>query len=174
VVSFQRPSLVEAAGNTSTDSDPGQVRANTRDGILYLTTTVNQREQQTNTTSRTALADASTGTTAQAAANPTGEAVSRPMGFAEDLGSYINAILSLVIVVSLLLVFFNFIMAGFQWITSGGDKGKTEEARNKIVNAVIGILIVSSSFAVAGFVAYILGFESFNDAMQNVSRINPA
>lgn len=160
-------SSVLAEANTSSDSNPGQVRTvRNDDGTVYLTTTVN------GSTSPVRAED--TSRTTSAAESVKGERVTQPMGFASNLGSYINSVLSIVIVICLLLVFFNFIQAGFQWITSGGDKGKTEEARNRIVNAVIGIIIVSSSFALLGFVAYILGFDSVNDALLNVERINPA
>ncbi|MDQ5950953.1 MAG: hypothetical protein QG639_230, partial [Patescibacteria group bacterium] len=148
-------SSVLAVANTSSDTDPGQVRtARNDDGTVYLTTAVNGENSPTQSGNTTAISSR------PASARVTGEAVTQPEGFAGDLGSYINSILGIVMVVSLLLVFFNFIQAGFQWITSGGDKGKTEEARNRIVNAFVGILIVSSSFALLGFVAYILGFES--------------
>jgi len=102
------------------------------------------------------------------------ENIQKPIGFASDLGSYLNSLLSIVMVVSLLLVFFHFISAGFQWITSGGDKSKTEEARNKIVNAFVGILIVSASFATTGYVGWILGFDSINEAIASISQINPS
>lgn len=30
----------------------------------------------------------------------------------------------------------------FSWVTSGGDKGNVEKARDKIVNAIVGILLI--------------------------------
>jgi hypothetical protein len=166
-VSSRGSDTVFAASTTSTDNNQGQVRTSSNNGALYLTTDVNG--------SRLTANSPSTGTTSQASNSVgIGDRILKPAGFADNIGSYLNSVLGIVIVVCLLLVFYHFIAAGLQWITSGGDKSKTEEARNKIVNAVVGILIVSASFAVVGFVAYVLGFDSFNDALSSVSRINPS
>jgi hypothetical protein len=47
-------------------------------------------------------------------------------GFATDFGKLINGVLSFVMVIAALLVFLYLIWGGIEWITSGGDKGKTE------------------------------------------------
>lgn len=48
-----------------------------------------------------------------------------------------------------LLVFVYLIWGGIEWITAGGDKSKTESARQKITNAIIGLAIVASAFAIS-------------------------
>jgi quinol-cytochrome oxidoreductase complex cytochrome b subunit len=103
-----------------------------------------------------------------------GDAITPGIGWASNIGSLINTALNLVMVVALLLVFLYLILGGIQWITSGGDKGKTEEARNKITAAVIGIIILAAAYALVTFVAYILGFSDFSSAIQGVKRINDA
>lgn len=40
------------------------------------------------------------------------------------------------------------IWGGLEWIMAGSDKGKIEGARNRLVNALVGIAIVAASFAV--------------------------
>lgn len=101
-----------------------------------------------------------------------GDPINPGRGFADNLGSLINSALNLVMIVALLLVFLYLILGGIQWITSGGDKGKTEEARNKITAAVIGIIILAAAYALVQFVAYILGFSGLQDALTNVNRIS--
>ncbi len=98
--------------------------------------------------------------------------ISPGTGFAKDFPSLLNAILSFVMIVAALLVFYNLIMGGISWITSGGDKGKTEAARNKIVAAVVGIIIVAASYAVTLIVLNFLGFESFEDLFNNMRTID--
>ena len=61
-----------------------------------------------------------------------------PKGFFLDPGNLLNTILRMVLIIGVLLVFFFLIQGGLEWITSGGDKGAVEKARNKITNAVIG------------------------------------
>lgn len=96
----------------------------------------------------------------------------KPDGFATSLSGVISFALNLVMIVALLLVFLYLILGGIQWITSGGDKGKTEEARNKITAAVIGIIILAAAYALVQFVAYILGVGDFNNILTNVGQLN--
>jgi len=49
------------------------------------------------------------------------------------------------------------IYAGFTWMTAGGDPEKVKKAKSMLVNAVAGIVIVASSYAIASFVVSQLG-----------------
>ncbi len=42
--------------------------------------------------------------------------------------------------------------AGWRWMTSGGDPQKIDEAKRTLVNAVIGLLIIFSAFAIVSFI----------------------
>ena len=53
--------------------------------------------------------------------------------------------------------FFMLLWGGIQWIMSGGDKGAVESARGRITNAVIGLVILFSSFAIATLVEAFTG-----------------
>lgn len=44
------------------------------------------------------------------------------------------------------------ITAGFKWMTAGGDKGKIDEAKSLMTNAVIGLVIILSAWALSNFV----------------------
>lgn len=173
-------SLSYAASNTNSDSNPGQVKVNSNGDTVYLSTTINKAGATETITENSATKSDSNVSNNAADTNNLDRSsevtgfIAQPLGFVDNLGDYISSLLTLIMMISLLLVFFNFILAGFRWITSGGDRGKTEEARNTIVNAFVGILIVASSFAVASFVAYILGFESINDAVGSIRQINPS
>ena len=83
-----------------------------------------------------------------------------------DLGSVINGVLSFVMVIAALLVLGYLIMGAMEWITSGGDKGKTEAARNKITAAVVGIIILAASFAILNLVLNFIGFGSLSEALK--------
>lgn len=65
--------------------------------------------------------------------------------FQKALPSFI----SLGIVIGAVIFFFNLMVGAIQWISSGGDKQALESARGKISNALIGLLILFSIFAVA-------------------------
>ena len=89
-----------------------------------------------------------------------------PQGFFEDIGTWINAILPLILVVAVLLTFLYLILGGLRWITSGGDKSKVADARNTIISAVVGLLVLTASFAILNVVLPLLGFESLNTVLE--------
>ena len=49
----------------------------------------------------------------------------------------------------------------WDWITSEGDKEKIAGARNKIINAVIGIALFAVAFAVISVLGTFTGFKFF-------------
>lgn len=51
------------------------------------------------------------------------------------------------IIMSGLALFVYLVWGGIEFITSGGDKTKTENARNRITHALTGVAIVASAFA---------------------------
>jgi len=93
-------------------------------------------------------------------------------GFATNIGDVINAILSFVMVIAALLVFMYLIWGGMEWITSGGDKGKTESARNKITAAILGLIVLASSYAILLIILNFIGFADLGEAFSNVKRID--
>ncbi len=62
---------------------------------------------------------------------------------------------------------FMFLIAGgIGFITSGGDKGKLESSRNKIMFSIIGMIVVAASYAVWRLVLTIIGVdESINTGL---------
>lgn len=59
----------------------------------------------------------------------------------------------------MLTVLIIFIMGAFDWLTAGGDKGKIDSARRKIIDATIGIIILAGSFAIIQFIGKVFGFD---------------
>ncbi|MCL4208728.1 hypothetical protein KJZ63_03825 [Patescibacteria group bacterium] len=79
-----------------------------------------------------------------------------------------NKALQFVLVIAALLVFLYLIWGGIEWITSGGDKGKTESARNKITAAVIGLIVVAASFAILQLALTFLGVGNINEVIDTI------
>jgi hypothetical protein len=89
-----------------------------------------------------------------------GFTVPEPQGFKiKDLGQFISAAIGVALVVAGIMVFVFLVWGGIQWIASGGDKGKTEEARARITAALIGLAIVASAWAVMQLIAYFFGID---------------
>ena len=69
------------------------------------------------------------------------------------ISSLISAAVTLILIVAALVFFFMLIIGGIKWITSGGDKGQTEAARNQITAALIGLVIVFAAYAIISLVS---------------------
>lgn len=93
-------------------------------------------------------------------------------GFALDLGGVISSLLSIVMAMAALAVFLYLIWGAFEWITSGGDKGKTETARNKITAAIIGLIVLAAAYAILQLMLQILGFSSLDETFNLIRPLN--
>lgn len=74
-------------------------------------------------------------------------------------GGIISGIVGALFVAGFLLAFLTLITGGITWISAGGDKTKLEASRDKITNAIIGIIIVGSAYAITTLVANFFGFS---------------
>ena len=146
---FTSPALINASGVDSL-SQPGQSVIKNENGVMYVTTEVD--------------ANGMLVTTATPASSS--NRIIIPLGYAQNITDLINKTLRLVLLIVALLVFMYLIWGGFDWITSGGDKSKTEAARQKIVAAVIGLIVVASSWAILLLVLNFLGFKSLDEVFQ--------
>lgn len=55
-----------------------------------------------------------------------------------------------------------FILGAVKWITSGGDKGKLEEAKQEILNAITGLVVLLAFYAVSAFLNDVLHINLLN------------
>lgn len=55
-----------------------------------------------------------------------------------------------------------FIWGAFEWITAGSDSKKTETARSRMTNAIIGLIILVSSFTLLSFVSKVFFGNNFD------------
>ena len=92
-------------------------------------------------------------------------------GYATGIGPLISFILRAVLAVGALLVFGYLVMGGIEYITSGGEKGKTEGARNKITAAVVGLIILAASWAILNLALSFLGFSGLQGVLEEVGTI---
>lgn len=76
-----------------------------------------------------------------------------------DLGNFISNFLILVFSVGLLVVLMMLIWGAFEWITSGGDKEAVGKARNRIINALIGLAVLAVAFALARVAGQFTGLD---------------
>lgn len=75
------------------------------------------------------------------------------------IGSIIGSIVGLFLILSFVATFLYMLLGGFDWITSGGDKAKLQSARDKITNALIGLIVVGASWAIMMIVGNFTGID---------------
>lgn len=78
-------------------------------------------------------------------------------GFDTSGVGIIQVALSLLFVLAGVLAIIFIIVGGIQWITSGGDKQKIQQARLRITFAVVGLIVTFLAFFIIKIVFGLLG-----------------
>lgn len=86
-----------------------------------------------------------------------------------EFGKLVGGIIGVFILIAFILAFFYLIIGGINWITSGGDKAQLETARNRIINAIIGLILVASVWAVISLLFPALGLDFPNFKLPSIS-----
>lgn len=94
------------------------------------------------------LTPANTGLDSAAKGSGLAEGCSSAGCLNDVIGRTINLLLGFLGIVLLCL----FLYAGFLWMTAGGDEKKVATAKTMILNAVVGLFIVSLAYALTDFV----------------------
>lgn len=61
-----------------------------------------------------------------------------------------------------LLVLVYFLWGGIEWISAGGDSGKVQKARDRITQAIIGLVVLVGAFAIITWISQIFFGDDFN------------
>jgi len=88
--------------------------------------------------------------------------VSSRVAINSDLGTFISRVFSAVIIVGGIATFIYMVYGGIQWITAGGEKDKVQAAREKITQAIIGLAVLASAWAIYSLVDYFFGIGIVN------------
>ena len=68
---------------------------------------------------------------------------------------FISNMIKLVTVVAGVFVLFNFISAGFEYVTSAGDSSAANKVRDKITMSIIGLIIIVGSYTVIALLSMV-------------------
>lgn len=74
-----------------------------------------------------------------------------------DIGRLVANLYVTLVIVSGIATFIYFVIGGFQYITSSGDKTAVEAARNKITHSLIGLAIVVGAYAFTFIIQGVFG-----------------
>ncbi len=72
-----------------------------------------------------------------------------------SFGSIVGSLIQLIFVIAVVVALFFLIYGGFRWLVSSGDKTQVASAREHIVAAIIGLVIIFLSYFILNL---ILGF----------------
>lgn len=81
-------------------------------------------------------------------------------------GSFISGIIGVALIAASLWVLLMLIQGGLEWIGSGGDKSGLENARNRITNALIGLLIVFAAWAIYLVILQFFGISTTGGGLE--------
>lgn len=81
------------------------------------------------------------------------------MSGVDFLGDFLPRFVGLAFVIGAIVFFFIMIIGAIQWTSSGGDKTALEGARGKITNAIVGIVILFSLFALLKIIESFFGID---------------
>lgn len=99
--------------------------------------------------------------------------VKKPDAGYGDIGNFVTNTLTLAFGIALLVVLVMLIWGAFEWIASGGDKEAVGKARNRIINALIGLAVLAVAYALAKVAADFVGINILDLVVPKPSP-NPA
>ncbi len=100
--------------------------------------------------------------------NPTG--VINPVAPTYEIGKMISGIIAVFILFAAIAAFLYGISGGIAWITSAGDKNQLEIARNRIIYAVVGLLLVASTWAIISLIFPVIGLSFPNISLPSIGQ----
>ena len=77
--------------------------------------------------------------------------------FAGNVSGILGATISFILAAGGIAFVLMFMIGGFQWITSGGDKDAITRARSRIMHAVVGLVILFAVYAILKLLGQVLG-----------------
>lgn len=85
------------------------------------------------------------------------------------IGRVIGAVVGVFIVVGAIMALLHLLFGAVKWITAGGDKTQMENARERITQAIIGLIILASVWALMVFIGSFLGLNFPNFTLPGIA-----
>lgn len=79
-----------------------------------------------------------------------------------QFSSIMATIIFVLLVGGVLIFVIYFLIGAIRWITSGGDKGQVESARNQVLHAVVGLIVLFSLFAILSLIQTLFKVDVLN------------
>jgi uncharacterized membrane protein len=83
-----------------------------------------------------------------------------------NLGAIISDSLKYIFAIAGILLLIYLVLGGIQYLTSGGDPKKTQEAQSKITQALIGFVIIFASYWIVQIISTVLGLDKIKQTFK--------
>lgn len=92
-----------------------------------------------------------------------------------DIGRLIVGLINLIFILSVVVALLYLIWGGFKWLTSGGDKTAVQGAREHLVAAIVGLVVIFLSYFILNFVVgfFIPGFHLNEFVLPTLNNPSP-
>lgn len=87
---------------------------------------------------------------------PGGQVIDSPQTKFTDLGGFLTGLMDIVFALAAFLTFIWLVWGAFEYIFSGGNKEGLSKARSRIIWAIVGLIFLALTFALAQFIEQIL------------------
>lgn len=95
---------------------------------------------------------------------PFTEGIETNEGALSNLEAFISNIIGVLTVFATIFFVVYFLIAALSWVTSGGDSGKLQTARERMLHGVLGLIIVVAAYGIIGLIGSVVGFDILNPA----------
>lgn len=95
-----------------------------------------------------------------------------PTGGIFETQVILRSVVTYFVIAGIILALVYLVLGGISWITSGGDKQKLAQAKNRITFAIIGLLVVFLSFFILSFVYYFFRINNSSGGGGRRAEIN--
>src|SRR3989338_10645377 len=85
-----------------------------------------------------------------------------PVGYS-DISEFIRNALTLIFIIATIIVLVMLVWGAIEWIMYGSTKDGVENARKKIIQALVGFAVLAVAFAIAKVAGQFLGFDIIGD-----------
>jgi len=83
-----------------------------------------------------------------------------------DFGKLVASVYFVALFAASLFFFIQLLVGGISWMSAGGDPKAMTSARNRLMNAIIGLVIVVAAFAISVIVTSALGINIFTNPVK--------
>ncbi|MGD9129403.1 MAG: hypothetical protein PVJ09_02875 [Candidatus Woesebacteria bacterium] len=93
-------------------------------------------------------------------------------GAIKNLELFLSNLIGFLTILASLFFLVYFFVASFQWVTSGGDSGKAQKARDRMLQGALGLIIIIAAYSIIGLIGKIVGLDILNPR-EAIERIIP-